>query len=197
MIPILLLAAGRSSRMQGADKLTLPVNGTPLLRDRAQTALTTGEPVFIALPAPDHPRAALVADLPVTILTAPDAALGLAHTLRAAVAALPPCNRFLVLLADLPEITTADLQTVLAAPDTQPGALIWRGATDLGQSGHPVLFDATLRPEFATLVGDTGADPIIRANRDKTALVPLPAHHARRDLDTLEDWAIWRAETGR
>jgi CTP:molybdopterin cytidylyltransferase MocA len=183
--------------MQGADKLALPVSGTPLLRDRAQTALATGEPVFIALPAPGHPRAALVADLPVTILTAPDAALGIAHTLRAAVSALPPCKRFLILLADLPEITTADLHTILAAPTAHPDALIWRGATADGKPGHPVLFDATLRPDFATLSGDTGAEPIIRAHRDKTALVPLPANHARRDLDTPDDWAAWRAETGR
>lgn len=183
--------------MQGKDKLTLPVKGIPLLRDRAQIALATGEPVFIALPAPDHPRATLVVDLPVALLSAPDAALGLAHTLRAAVAALPPCNRFLVLLADLPEITTTDLQTILAAPANHPEALIWRGATASGAPGHPVLFDASLRPHFATLSGDTGADPVIRAHRAQTVLVPLPANHARRDLDTPEDWATWRAETGR
>jgi len=28
-------------------------------------------------------------------------------------------------------------------------------------------------------------------------LVPLPADHARRDLDTPADWAAFRAETGR
>ena len=197
MTPILLLAAGQSSRMQGADKLALPVDGTPLLRHRARTALATGEPVFIALPAPDHPRAALVADLPVTAVTAPDAPLGLAHTLRAAVAALPPCDRFLILLADLPELTTDDLRAVLTAPDSHPAARIWRGATAAGAPGHPVLFDATLRPAFAALSGDTGAEPIIRAHRAETVLVPLPADHARRDLDTPADWAAFRAETGR
>ncbi len=196
MTPILLLAAGRSSRMGGADKLTLPVSGTPLLRDRAMTALATGEPVFVALPSRDHPRAAHLADLPVTMLAATDAALGLAHTLRAAVAALPPCDRFLILLADLPDITTADLQTVLAAPADHPDALIWRGATATGAPGHPVLFDASLRPHFATLTGDTGADPVIRTHRAQTVLVPLPKDNARRDLDTPADWAAWRAETG-
>lgn len=196
MIPILLLAAGRSSRMAGVDKLALPLDGTPLLRHRARTALATGCPVHIALPAVDHPRVALVRDLPATLLFVPDAALGLAHTLRAAVAALPTCDHFLILLADLPEITTEDLLTVMAAPATHPDALIWRGATADGLPGHPVLFAATLRPLFDTLEGDTGAEPIIRALSDRTVLVPLPGQHARRDLDTPADWAAWRSETG-
>ncbi len=197
MTPILLLAAGRSSRMEGLDKLALPVSGIPLLRDRAQSALATGEPVFIALPAPEHPRAALVADLPVVLIAAPDAQRGLSHTLRTAVAALPPCRRFLILLADMPEITTFDMQTVLAAPADHPDAFIWRGTTTTGAPGHPVLFDATLRPQFAMLSGDTGANPVIQAHQSQTALVALPADHARRDLDTPAEWAAFRAETGR
>jgi CTP:molybdopterin cytidylyltransferase MocA len=197
MTPILILAAGRSSRMLGQDKLALAVDGVPLLRHRALAALATGEPVVLALPSRDHPRAALVDDLPVTLVVAPDAALGLAHTLRAGVDALPPCDRFLILLADLPDITTGDLCRVLVAPLAHPEARIWRGATADGAPGHPVLFAASLRPAFAALQGDTGADPIIRAQRAATVLVPLPGQHARRDLDTPADWAAFRAETGR
>jgi len=195
LTPILILAAGASARMGGVDKLTTPVGGVPLLRDRAAAALATGEPVHIALPGLDHPRARVVADLPVTLNTVEDAAHGLAHTLRTAVAALPPCQRFLVLLADLPEITTDDLRAVLAAPARAPRARIWRGATTTGKPGHPVLFAASLRPAFVTLTGDTGAEAIIRAHQ--AVLVPLPGQHARRDLDTPADWAAYRAETGR
>jgi molybdenum cofactor cytidylyltransferase len=196
MDPILILAAGKSSRMEGADKLALPVRGKPLLRDRAKMALATGATVCVALPSSVHPRAALLDGLDVTLIPVPDADLGLAHTLRAAVAALPACDRFLVLLADLPEITTQDLRRILAAPASHPEALIWRGATESGAPGHPVLFASTLRPLFATLTGDTGAEPIIRAHRDRTVIIPLPGQHARRDLDTPADWAAWRSETG-
>jgi CTP:molybdopterin cytidylyltransferase MocA len=196
MTPILILAAGRSSRMNGNDKLALPVGGVPLLRSRALAALGTGEPVHIAIPDPGQSRAALVAGLPVTLHPVTESNLGQAWTLRAAVAALPPCARFLVLLADLPEITTADLRAVLNAPEHHPAARIWRGATETGEPGHPVLFDASLRPAFAGLSGDRGADPLIRAHRDQTVLVTLPRRHALRDLDTPQDWAAFRAETG-
>jgi CTP:molybdopterin cytidylyltransferase MocA len=46
------------------------------------------------------------------------------------------------------------------------------------------------------LQGDDGGRAIMIAHRDQTHLVPLPGDHATRDLDTPEDWAAWRAETG-
>jgi CTP:molybdopterin cytidylyltransferase MocA len=196
MTPILILAAGRSSRMGGRDKLAEPVGGVPLLRQKALAALATGEPVFAALPGPDHPRAALLDGLTVTRLYPAGAAEGMGGSLRDSVAALPPCGGFLLLLADLPEIDTSHLNTLLAAPDKRPGALIWHGSDAAGNLGHPVLFDSSLRPEFATLGGDIGARPIVRAHKDRLAVVTLPGTVATRDLDTPEDWAAWRAETG-
>ncbi|MCC5975136.1 MAG: nucleotidyltransferase family protein, partial [Rubellimicrobium sp.] len=88
--------------------------------------------------------------------------------------------------------TQVDLRKVMAAADTDPDSLIWRGATEDGAPGHPILFDARLRPEFASLDGDTGGAPLLARHRDRTCLVPLPGQRARRDLDTPEDWAAWR-----
>ncbi|WP_372805911.1 NTP transferase domain-containing protein, partial [Loktanella salsilacus] len=50
MIPILILAAGTSSRMRGADKLSMMVGGQPLLRRIAMQAAAVGD-TFVAL---DH-----------------------------------------------------------------------------------------------------------------------------------------------
>jgi CTP:molybdopterin cytidylyltransferase MocA len=191
--PILIAAAGRSSRMGGADKLALPVDGEPLLRRIARAALAAGGDVHVALPAADHPRAALLAGLPVTRLALPEAAEGLSGTLRAGVAALPECARFMVLLADLPEIGAGDIRAVLDAPAAAAAALIWRGATAAGEPGHPILFDARLRPAFAQLRGDAGGEAVLRAAGGRVHLVPLPGGRARLDLDTPADWAAWRA----
>jgi CTP:molybdopterin cytidylyltransferase MocA len=196
-LPILIMAAGASSRMRGRDKLAECVDGVPLLTRQARAALSVSPTVFVALPGPDHPRAALLTGLGVTILSAPDAAEGLGGSLRNAVARLPPGPSFMIFLSDLPEITANDLQTLITAREDNPGYLVWRGATDDGQPGHPILLDQSLRAGFATLSGDSGGDSILRPLRDRTMLVPLPGHRARRDLDTPEDWAAWRAGTGR
>lgn len=194
--PVLILAAGRSSRMRGADKLLQPVGGVPLLRRQVLSAMTTGGRVMVALPGPNDPRAAVLQGLPAAIVPVPDAAQGMSASLRRGVQALPDCDRFLVLLPDLAELAPEDLHTVLDAPGTAPDALIWRGATEDGKPGHPILFDAALRPDFADLTGDTGGAPIIAAHADRVHLVPLPGQRARRDLDTPEDWAAFRVETG-
>ena len=49
-LAILILAAGRSSRMQGRDKLLEPVGGAPLVATLVARARKTGAKVFVALP---------------------------------------------------------------------------------------------------------------------------------------------------
>ena len=48
--PILILAAGQSSRMRGRDKLLEPVDGVPKLRRLAIECLSQSDAVFVALP---------------------------------------------------------------------------------------------------------------------------------------------------
>lgn len=194
---VLILAAGKSSRMRGGDKLCELVDGVPLLRLQCQRALGLGLPVYIALPSAEHPRLALIADLPVTPLIVPEASEGMSGSMRGAVAQMPEWSHLLMVLPDLVEIETTDMAAVLEGPTIAPDALIWRGATDDLQLGHPILFDGSLRENFATISGDQGGNCIVRPYRDRTHLIPLPDQRARRDLDTPEDWAEFRAETGR
>ena len=188
---ILILAAGASSRMRGGDKLLEQVDGQPQIRRAALAALSTGLSVWVALP-PDRParRSALV-DLPLTLLTVGDAAKGMAAPIRAGLAALPP-GPLLILLADLPEITGADLSQLIVAFATEPG-LIHRATAAEGQPGHPVIFPDWARPALAQVEGDSGARDLLRAEAARTRLTALPGRHATTDLDTPEDWAVWRA----
>ena len=193
MIPILILAAGTSSRMRGSDKLLEDVDGEPLLRKQTRVALATGQPVFVAL-APDTPeRLAAIAGMVATPMIVPEAAEGLSGTLRGAVVQLPKSDAVMIMLGDLVALTTQDLQDVLDARIAHPDYLVWRGATDAGQPGHPIVIDQSLRQEFAKLQGDLGGDSILRPLRDQTYLVTLAGKRARLDLDTPEDWAAWRA----
>ena len=187
-LAILILAAGQSSRMRGDDKMMQPVDGVPLLSVMAGRALDTELPVWVTLPALDHPRAAL---LPpgVTPVPVPDAAEGMAASIRAGVAALPKdVSAAMILPADLPEITGDDLRQM--AGRYQGGIL--RATDAQGRQGHPVIFPRTLFGALHRITGDRGAQPVIAANQDSLHLVALPDHHATTDLDTPEAWAAWR-----
>lgn len=192
MIPILILAAGSSSRMRGADKLAQRVGGQPLLRRIAEQATQVGD-TFVALHHTPAARLALLDGLPVTPLLVPDAAEGQSGTLRGAVAQLPECPAFLVVLADLPLIAAPEMRAVIAARAAAPDALVWRGATRDGKPGHPILFDASLRPQFAGLSGDDGGAALVKPLRDRTRLVRFSDDRARLDLDTPEEWAAFQA----
>lgn len=190
--PILILAAGQSSRMRGRDKLSETVKDLPLLRLQCLRALATGAAAFVALPAADTLRTALIRDLDVQILRVKNAALGLGETLRSAVAQLPACGAFMVIPADLVDIESADMTAVMRARQSHPGLKIWQGTTRNGKPGHPVIFDASLRTAFATLSGDMGAREIVKNHINHTCYVQL-GPQALLDLDTPEEWAAWRS----
>ncbi|WP_424967355.1 nucleotidyltransferase family protein [Dinoroseobacter sp. S375] len=195
---ILILAAGQSRRMGGRDKLLEPVDGRPLVARQAALAAQVTRDVLVALPPRPHPRYAALDGLGVTALSVPESAEGMGGSLRGAVSRLPEgCTGLLLLLGDLPEITADDLRAVVAARDVVPDAHIWRGTTEAGAPGHPILFSPVTFPDFAMLKGDEGGQSLIARHRDHVHLVPLPGTRARRDLDTPEDWASWRSETGR
>lgn len=197
MMPILILAAGRSSRMGNRDKLLELVDGMAQLRRLALAAQLLGGPVFIALPNGDHPRARVIDDLDVTQLVVLDAAEGMGGTLRGAVAQLPKCGHFMMVLGDLVEIGADEMRNVMQAALANPDAPLVRGATRDGRAGHPIVFHASLRNGFAKLRGDSGGESLVQPLIRDTLLVPLPDNAARCDLDTPEDWANWRAKTGR
>ncbi|WGV16726.1 nucleotidyltransferase family protein [Fuscovulum ytuae] len=189
---ILLLAAGASSRMRGGDKLLEQVDGVAQLTRIARAALSTGLPVHVALP-PDRPaRQAALDGLAVHLVIVPDPSLGMAESLKAGLAALPPEAGCMLLLADLPDITAADLATLCDHWRAEPEAIL-RGAAADGTPGHPVCFPPDLRDDLMTLRGDEGARSVLVRHRARLRLIPLPDLHATADLDTPEDWAAWRA----
>jgi molybdenum cofactor cytidylyltransferase len=192
---ILILAAGRSLRMRGADKMLEPVGDQPLIRRQAQLALATGLPVWVTLP-PDTPRRdAALADLAVQTVTVRDARIGLSRSITAGNAAIPSACGILVWLADLPEIETMDLVAILTAAKAAPNAII-RATTAAGKPGHPVYFPPLFRADLAALTGDEGAGKLLKRRILQTVFVALPGNRALTDLDTPEDWARWRANRG-
>ena len=193
-LPVLLLAAGASSRMRGRDKLLEEVDGQPLLRRQARLAQGVG-PVIVALPPAPHPRYTALMGLDVTALPVADAAEGMGASLRAAFAALPAQTpAVMVMLADMPELQAEDLARLAEAVDTGDDTLIWRATTQGGAPGHPIVFAAAPFEQLTQLTGDDGGRTVVQSAAGRVRLIPLPGDRARLDLDTPEDWAAWRQE---
>ncbi|MDK2774484.1 MAG: NTP transferase domain-containing protein, partial [Tabrizicola sp.] len=88
VVHILILAAGASSRMRGADKLLQSLDGKPILRRVAETALATGAPVSVALPVGAKARRFALSGLGVKVVEVADATLGMSRSLVRGVAVI-------------------------------------------------------------------------------------------------------------
>jgi molybdenum cofactor cytidylyltransferase len=193
-VPILILAGGASSRMGAREKLLEPVGGQPLLRLQAWRALKASREVTVLIrPGQPAVRRAL-AGLPLHVLVASEAFEGMGGSIRAGTRAHLRSRSFLMMLADLVEIEAQDLRAVMAARATHAEAAIWRGATEDGEPGHPILFDRAVYGDLLNLRGDDGGRRIMERWADRVVLVPLKGKRARRDLDTPEEWDNWRAQ---
>ena len=196
---ILIPAAGTSSRMRGADKLLEAVEGIAILRRQALIAKAACGRVLVTLPegaAVTEPRRFALEGVDVAIAALPDAAEGMAASLRhGAKVALEAGLGLLVLPADMPEIAVADLRDLMSAQDHRPDAIV-RAVTRDGRPGHPVLFPMARLREFADLRGDEGARSIVQARPSEVVNVTLKGERALIDLDTPEDWAAWRLKAG-
>lgn len=187
-LAVLLLAAGRSSRMRGRDKLLEPIHGQPLLSLMCKRILESGLECFVTLPSPSHPRAALIGTAHPCFV--PDAAEGMGASIRKGVAALPDTVEGVMLLpADMPEIDGRDLHRLAQAFGGATGPVI-RGCGQDGTPGHPVLFPRRLFCDLKALNGDRGARDLLKA--ETVIPVPLAGEHAVTDLDTPEEWVAWR-----
>jgi len=188
---ILLPAAGASRRMRGADKLLEWLGNAPLLRVIAERALSASAHVAVTLPPNAQARAQALDGLPVQMLPVPDAAEGMAASLRAGAewAMGLPADALMIALPDMPDVTAADMKALIAAQARRPDQPL-RARTAAGVAGHPTLLPRALLPRVMGMQGDTGARALLRTHPPR--LFTLAGDRAATDLDTPEDWARWR-----
>src|SRR5215471_5067894 len=89
-IAAILLAAGRSTRMGGPNKLLAEINGRPLARIAAEEALASqARPVIVVTGHQRERVEAALSSLEVVLVHNPDFANGLSTSLKAGIAAVP------------------------------------------------------------------------------------------------------------
>ncbi len=190
-----ILAAGGGARL-GRPKALVRVGGRTLVERAAAVAGSVCDDVtVVAGAAAPAVRARLAAADPDVRTVVNDGwRAGMASSLRVGLAtARQHGDGVAILLADQPGIGPAALQRL---------AVRWRDgaeavtATFGGRQQPPVVFDVDVLDEVtATLTGDRGAGPWLRAHPGRVTAVPCDDLASPADLDTPEDLGRWRARS--
>lgn len=174
-VAALILAAGASTRF-GSPKQRATLGQRTLLETVIEIAAHELSPILVVVPPglAVPPRAVPVPN--------PRPELGLAHSLRLGLAAVPPeLEAAVILLGDQPTLPLGTLRRVLAARGE--GSLV--AAVADGVSGPPVLIERGAFGLAERLEGDIGLRDVIRSGGHRAHLVEIEAHAP--DIDTPGD----------
>jgi molybdenum cofactor cytidylyltransferase len=194
-IAAVVLAAGRSTRMGGSNKLLAEIGGQPLVRIAVEQALASRASPVIVVTGHEHEKVrAALAGLPVRTAHNKDFASGLGSSLRTGIAAVPPeADGAIVCLGDMPQVDAALIDRLVASFDPEKGALVVVPVID-GQRGNPVLWSRRFFPDLMAIEGDVGARNLIGRYGEAVVELPVTGKAALTDIDTPEALRGLKAE---
>jgi molybdenum cofactor cytidylyltransferase len=186
-IAAVVLAAGRSTRMGGPNKLVAEIGGRALVRIAAEQALASrADPVIVVTGHQREQIEAALAGLPVRLVHNSDFAQGLATSVRAGIAAVPAeADGAVVCLGDMPQVDAGLIDALIGAFDPAAGALAVVPTID-GKRGNPVLWARRFFPDLMAIEGDVGARNLIGRYGEAVIEVPVAGKAALVDVDTPE-----------
>lgn len=186
-IAALILAAGRSTRYGGSNKLLAELDGIAIVRRVAQAVLASrARPVVVVTGHQQERVAEALKGLDVRLVHNPNYAKGLSTSLKTGIGALPAqVDGAVVCLGDMPRIEANHIDRLIAAFAPKEGRLIALPLHN-GKRGNPVLFGSALFAEMMEAEGDTGARHIIGSHADEVAEVDLGTDAIFADVDTPE-----------
>ena len=187
LLPVggIVLAAGRSSRMPGSQKLLLDIDGVPMVRHVYEAASEGGCHQTVVVYAEDDVKRAINGRA--ELVFNPDAATGMASSLQAGLKALrPEIEAAVILLGDQPLVGSRTIATLLRAwrrEGSRPAVAV---AQEDGWA-PPVVLARDMWDELFALKGDAGARQVLRGRPELVDVIPAPGRPD--DIDTPEDYA--------
>lgn len=196
-IGAVLLAAGSGQRMGGVAKPLIRLQGVPLIR-RHLVALS-GAGVDEAVVVTGHARRAIeeqVQSFPVTLAHNDDHAQGQDSSVRVGLAALTgPFDAVLVVLADQPLISAADLTELIGAFKKRPAGHVVVPVVE-GRRGNPIVLDEAAHARILASGLKLGCRHLTETEPGLIHLYETANSRFVTDLDTLDEVRALAQRTG-
>jgi molybdenum cofactor cytidylyltransferase len=186
-IAAVVLAAGESRRMGGANKLTMHVDGTPMVA-RVVDAVrqSRAERVIVVTGHEPERIEEALSGRNVEVVHNPDYAEGIGTSVRAGIAALgDDVQGALVALGDMPWVSAEVIDRLVDA-FTSDGELSIVIPMFGGKRGNPVLWGSQHFPELLALTGDVGGKALFHRHAAAICYVDVESASVNIDVDTPE-----------
>jgi molybdenum cofactor cytidylyltransferase len=188
MISMLILAAGKSTRMHGSNKLLASIQGVPMVRRVVQAALGSNvDEVIVVLGWEEEKIHSALAGLNCRFTVNPNFEEGQSSSVRAGLAAVNSSSRAVMILpGDIARIDSSAIDMVIDKYDHGGCSIAIAGHE--GKSGHPILFDKQLFPEIARINEETfGLKGVVKKHQSEICLVEVGSANVLKDVDEPED----------
>ena len=188
-VAAIVLAAGRSTRMGGPNKLLAEFEGKKLVRIVTEQALASKASEVIVVTGHqaelvEQALQGLQGELKLKFARNPDFASGLAGSIKAGIAAVPEtCDGAVICLGDMPLIDVELINRLIDSFAPDRGNLVVVPVSE-GRRGNPVLWSRRFFSELMTLEGDIGARHLIAKHGEVVTEVPVDGDSAFLDIDT-------------
>ena len=187
MISAILLAAGQSKRMNGENKLTKEIQGTPLIKHSVKNILASSiDELIVVLGHQKETIEKLVnKNEKIKFVFNKDFESGIASSIKTGLNNLSEkTEAFFICLGDMPMVNL-NIYNQLIKSINKKEIIV---PTYKGQQGNPVLFAKSMKEKIINISGDVGAKKILELNKDKILNLEINDQCVTKDFNTQDSF---------
>jgi len=188
MLSLIVLAGGKSTRMQGKNKLLVNIDGKPMIRRVVETGLSSKvDEVIVVLGWEADKIRKVLASLPCRFTLNKDYERGQSSSVKAGLTEVDEVTcAILVLPGDIAKIDSHSINLVVEEHGRTKAPIVV--AAHNGKLGHPILLARPLFGDIAQIDEQTfGLKSVIKKHQNEVVLIEVGSENVLKDIDTLED----------
>jgi molybdenum cofactor cytidylyltransferase len=188
MLSLIVLAAGKSTRMRGRNKLLVRIHKKAIIRRVVETTLSAYvDEVIVVLGWEANKVRDELRDLPCRFVVNEDYAKGQSGSVKAGLAEIEAgTEAVLILPGDVAMIDTHSINKVIEAYNKRNSPIVV--ASHAGRHGHPILLSKKLFNEIELINEATfGLKSVVDRHESEVQTVEIGSENVLLDIDTPQD----------
>ena len=189
MISAILLAAGKSKRLKGENKLIKNFKGKPLINHILSSLIKSKVNKIFIVVGYQNKKIKKIAykNKKITFVTNLNYKKGISSSINSGLKRISKKNiGFLITHGDMPLISKTILNTLCSALKSKNKEIFV--PVYKKKVGNPLAFKYSMIKSLKKIKGDKGAKKLIRSNKQKVQLVKMKSKSILIDFDQLKDF---------